>query len=72
LADVLRNRPRVVDVWRELKEFLDEQPLEIPSHLLEGKLDVEILKSGSTTLADNSWIEPEAASEIVSMPKPTL
>jgi hypothetical protein len=52
LADVLRNRPRVVDVWREL--------------------DVEILKSGSTTLADNSWIEPEAASEIVSMPKPTL
>jgi len=72
MATVPSNRPRVVDVWRELKELLDEQPLEIPCHLMEDKLDMEILKSGSTTHADNSSIEPETATEIVSMPKPTL
>lgn len=63
-----RNRPRVVDMWRELKELLGDRTLEIPSHLIEDsfedlKLDMEILEFGRITLAENSWIEPESTSE---------
>lgn len=62
------SSPRVVDLWRKLKELAEEQLLEIPPHLTGNKLNVEILESESP-------IEPETADEardVVSIPIPTL
>lgn len=73
MAAVPSNRPRVVDVWRELKELLDDQALETPSHFVEDssedKLDMETCESGNITPADNSWIEPEARVNAVRDPQ---
>jgi WD40 repeat protein len=50
------SSPRVVDLWRKLKELAEEELLEIPPHLTDNKLNVEILESESP-------IEPETADE---------
>lgn len=68
MASVPSGRPRVVDVWWELKGLLEDQALGIPSDLgeesSEGKLD--LCEDGSKIgkpHADDSTIEPETSSE---------
>ena len=70
MASVPSNRPRVVDIWWELKGLLEDRALGIPSHLIEDslkdKLDLEICESGSKigkSPGVNFSTEPEIASE---------
>ncbi|XP_024395086.1 uncharacterized protein [Physcomitrium patens] len=70
MANVPSIRPRVVDIWWELKHLLDDQALCMPPHLPEDskqdKLGVEIGGSGSFSgnpPSYNCWIEPETATE---------
>ncbi|KAG0625573.1 hypothetical protein M758_2G065800 [Ceratodon purpureus] len=70
MASVPTNRPRVVDIWWELKDLLEDQALGMPSQFVDDAskdiLSLEIRESVrmmDRSPAENFRIDPETASE---------